>query len=132
MMETLTIVFAILSLSFFTAYLFTLKRLRWTSNQIAHIISLYQLAQDSNTHEEEQDIHKENFIKFLSDSREWAFEYIENVQDGIGKFISEVDSEIEYFDNYGEAFWTPLSKSMTKISAAYKDLKNLLPQDENA
>jgi hypothetical protein len=25
-------------------------------------------------------IHKENFIKFLSDSRDWAFEYIERSQ----------------------------------------------------
>ena len=36
-------------------------------------------------------IHKENFIKFLSDSRDWAFEYIETSQ----KTIEEVSKELK-------------------------------------
>jgi hypothetical protein len=45
-------------------------------------------------------IHKENFIKFLSDSRDWAFEYIENSQ----KTIKEVSDELKIkgLDNYSE------------------------------
>ncbi len=36
-------------------------------------------------------VHKENFIKFLSDSRDWAFEYIEQSQ----KTIKEVSEELK-------------------------------------
>ena len=36
-------------------------------------------------------IHKENFIKFLSDSRDWAFQYIEESQ----KTIKEVSEELK-------------------------------------
>jgi hypothetical protein len=45
-------------------------------------------------------IHKENFIKFLSDSRDWAFEYIENSQ----KTIKEVSDELKVkgLDDYSE------------------------------
>jgi hypothetical protein len=39
----------------------------------------------------EDGIHKENFIKFLSDSRDWAFEYIETSQ----KVIKEVSEELK-------------------------------------
>lgn len=83
----------------------------------------------TTANQEEVEIVKEDFLKFISDSRDWAFQYIEQVQSEIKKFIDAVDHDIEYFDKYGEAIWTPLSKSMTNISAAYKDIKKLLPEE---
>ena len=53
--------------------------------------------------ESDNDVHKENFIKFLSDSRDWAYEYIETVQSGLNKFVSDVDADISHFDEYGDA-----------------------------
>ncbi len=87
----------------------------------------------NNTKEEEKDseVHKENFIKFLSDSRDWAYEYIEHVQGGITKFVNEIEPEIAYFDEYGlvgDAY--PHYHSMKKISQEYKELKKLLPEKE--
>jgi hypothetical protein len=38
----------------------------------------------------EDSVHKENFIKFLSDSRDWAYKYIEDVQEGLIKFVNDV------------------------------------------
>lgn len=73
---------------------------------------------------------KDDFIKFLSESRGWAFDYIEEVQAGLKVFLEDIRSEIEYFDEYGivgEAY--PHYYSMKKISQAYKLLKNLLPAD---
>lgn len=78
------------------------------------------------------DVHKENFIKFLSDSRDWAYEYIQDVQNGLEKFINEIEPEIAYFDEYGlvgDAY--PHYHSMKKISAEYKELKKLLPTEES-
>ena len=79
----------------------------------------------------DNDIHKENFIKFLSDSRDWAYQYIKDVQDGLEKFVNEIEPEIAYFDEYGlvgDAY--PHYHSMKKISAEYKELKKLLPSEE--
>ena len=87
----------------------------------------------NNAHKDEKDndVHKENFIKFLSDSRDWAYEYIEDVQKALVLFVSEIEPEIAYFDEYGlvgDAY--PHYHSMKKISAEYKELKKLLPSEE--
>ena len=71
----------------------------------------------------------EGFLKFISDSREWAFDYIENVQVGLNKFISDAGPSIEYWEKYGSVMDTPLDISMQKISISYKELKSLLPED---
>ena len=76
---------------------------------------------------------QESFLKFVSDSREWAYEYIENVQKGLTKFVNGIEPEIKYFDEYGvvgDAY--PHYHSMKKISAEYKELKKLLPEESNA
>ena len=70
------------------------------------------------------------FLKFISDSRDWAYQYIDEVQEGINKFVSEIEPEIAYFDEYGIAGSAyPHYYSMKKISGAYKELKKLLPED---
>jgi hypothetical protein len=79
------------------------------------------------------DEDRENFIKFISDSREWAFDYIEEVQQKLSYFIDDIEPEIAYFDEYGlvgDAY--PHYHSMKKISSAYKELKKLLPEESNA
>jgi hypothetical protein len=76
---------------------------------------------------------QESFLKFVSDSREWAYEYIEDVQKGLKKFVDGIESEIAYFDEYGvvgDAY--PHYHSMKKISQEYKELKKLLPEESNA
>lgn len=96
----------------------------------ANIEDLLSLKQATKT---DNDVHKENFIKFLSDSRDWAYQYIEDVQKGLNDFVSAVDSDISYFDEYGEvlSMSRPDYDSMKKISMAYKQLKTLLPTEED-
>jgi hypothetical protein len=70
------------------------------------------------------------FLKFVSDSRDWAYQYIEDVQEKINNFITDIEPEIAYFDEYGlvgDAY--PHYHSMKKISGAYKELKKALPED---
>ena len=79
----------------------------------------------------EENTHKENFIKFISDSRELAFEYIEEVQLGLTKYFNEIEPEIEYFKKFGELTSNyPNYDSMKKITEAYDELKKLLPVEE--
>jgi hypothetical protein len=70
------------------------------------------------------------FLKFVSDSRDWAYQYIEDVQQSLNKFITDIEPEISYFDEYGVASSAyPHYHSMKKISGAYKELKKVLPED---
>jgi hypothetical protein len=97
------------------------------------LVKVQDIFNSTKQEESQSDVHKENFIKFLSDSRDWAYTYIEDVQAGLTKFVSEIEPEIAYFDEYGivgEAY--PHYYSMKKISQEYKELKKLLPEEENS
>jgi len=136
-MRIAVIVLSLLSVSFAVAYISVLKRLESITKAFAQLVVLNSTIQEafeasiqSPISKEDQDIHKENFIKFLSDSRDWAFEYIEDVQKQLEEFIKDIEPEIMYFDEYGivgDAY--PHYHSMKKISSAYKDLKKLLPEE---
>jgi hypothetical protein len=88
---------------------------------------LVQMSEEKNNKNEDS---SEAFLKFISDSRDWAYQYIDDVQEGLNKFVTDIEPEIAYFDEYGivgSAF--PHYHSMKKISEAYKELKKLLPED---
>jgi hypothetical protein len=80
----------------------------------------------------DESVHKENFIKFLSDSRDWAYKYIEDVQTGLNSFINNVEPEIKYFKEFGNVLGTtaPNYYSMKKITEEYEKLKTFLPKEE--
>ena len=83
-----------------------------------------------NTNKTDKDQSNEDFLKFVSDSRDWAYQYIDEAQEGLNKFITDIEPEIAYFDEYGVAGSAyPHYHSMKKISGAYKELKKLLPDD---
>jgi hypothetical protein len=97
------------------------------------LVKVEDMFNSTKQEDSDSDVHKENFIKFLSDSRDWAYLYIEDVQKGLSKFVNEIEPEIVYFDEYGivgEAY--PHYHSMKKISQEYKELKKLLPEEEEA
>ena len=72
----------------------------------------------------------EDFLKFISDSRDWAYTYIEDVQAALDKFITDIEPEILFFDQYGDLMSAePNYNSMKKVSVAYKELKKFLPED---
>jgi hypothetical protein len=78
----------------------------------------------------EIDPSSEAFLKFVSDSRDWAYQYIDDVQKSLNKFITDIEPSILYFDTYGDLMGAePNYNSMKKISGAYKELKKLLPED---
>lgn len=68
---------------------------------------------------------KDGFIKFLSDSRESAFEYIEEVQKTVYLFKDDLEPIVEAYRDSGTA-----SDSMKQIVRAYDNVIALLPADE--
>jgi len=105
------------------------KKMKTILMAYSKIESMISLKED---HKIDNNVHKESFIKFLSDSRDWAYQYIETVQAGLTKFVSDVDADISYFDEYGEtlSMGRPDFAAMKNISTSYKELKNLLPKEE--
>lgn len=131
------IFFAILSTSFGIAYLAILDKLKKSNLALVETFIAKEAIQDmlvetkKSENNSEDIIHKENFIKFLSDSRDWAFEYIEEVQVGLSTFINELEPEINYFKEYGDiGAMAPNYYSMKKFVEEYEKLKFLLPQEQ--
>lgn len=130
---------SVISLTFFSAYLFTLKNLikvkKDLTKEVLDNYTIMKLLDDAKSDDiTNESIHNENFVKFLSDSRDWAFQYIEDVQSGLAEFIDSVDADIEYFDQYGDVVSTtrPDYWAIKRISEAYKKLKKLLPEDKES
>lgn len=74
----------------------------------------------------------DGFEKFLIKSRNDAFIYIEQTQEVLKKFINEVDRDIKYFEEFGDFMAVkPNYEAMQRIANAYKELKTLLPEEEN-
>ena len=120
--------------SFFCSSYFWLENKKLKTKVLQSEINLEMASkfflEEANTKVSNEDQAREDFIKFLSDSRDWSYSYIENAQEMIHKFIKDVEPEINYFDEYGAVGegW-PHYYSMKKISSAYKELKGLLPED---
>ena len=79
----------------------------------------------------ERDLEKsEGFLNFIEKSRDWAFDYIEQVQEKLLEFDKVVGPIVEYQKTYGKTLGsTPHSNELDKVSAAYEELKTLLPQE---
>lgn len=137
-MNSIFLVFFItLSISFAIAYVSVLSKLKKMNIAFAQMLLANNILEEYIQKEKglptknEEEIHKENFIKFLSDSRDWAFNYIEEVQKGLEDFVNDVDAHISYFDEYGIVLSTeqPHYMAMKQISKSYKELKKLLPEE---
>jgi len=128
-LSTLCVAFAI-------SYFLIAKKLTLMAQEYATLyidqIALEKFVESMNLDSiSDQEVHKENFIKFLSDSRDWAFTYIEDVQTELKKFAEEIEPEIDYFREYGDiASMQPNYYSMKKISEAYDKLIKVLPKEE--
>ena len=136
-MDMLLIFLAVFGLSFFIAYLYTAKQLKTTTKYLAESTLLYLASVESTSNSaasltENEKVHNEGFIKFLSDSRDWAFQYIEEVQTGLQKFVQEVEPQINHYNKYGAAIegtMPPYDIALKKISKEMEDLKRFLPED---
>lgn len=138
-MEMLALILGIFALSFLAAFVgMTMRMKRMTQAFAEVLISKVQLEAAYNNYEEAKkfvensDIHTQNFIKFLSDSRDWAFKYIEDVQCGLKNFVNQVQPQIDHYAKYGavvEGMNPPHDFALKKISKELDELKKFLPQE---
>jgi hypothetical protein len=71
---------------------------------------------------------EQGFVNFLSQSRDWAFEYIELVQSKIKDFESEV---LPIIDNLDKDNIEDFKLSTIKMAESSKKLIKLLPEVDN-
>jgi hypothetical protein len=74
--------------------------------------------------------NSEGFVKFLSQSRDSAFNYIEKVQQSLKEFSEKVEPTFKWSKTYGATLGKNVhTEAIEKISEAYDRLKELLPED---
>jgi len=133
-MEIALVILSVMSISFLIAYLAVARKLDTVNKGFAQLFIAYNTLREAvevQPTKSEEDIHKENFIKFLSDSRDWAYQYIEEVQNGLSKFIQEVDPQLEHYNKYGvvvEGLIPSHDFALKKISKEVEELKKFLPE----
>jgi hypothetical protein len=76
-----------------------------------------------------EEIANESYVKFLNESRDWAYGYIEDVQAKLLDFSNKVEPQLNYYNTYGQAVQGPHTILVEEINKAYMDLKAVLPED---
>ena len=84
---------------------------------------------DNEKIQSDESVHKENFIKFISDSRDWAFDYIDNVQTTIEDIIKKTEKTVQYHKDFGSMEIEPYATHITVLADAVEELKTLLPAE---
>lgn len=131
-MEYLIILLVSLLSVFIMLYVRSLLKIKALTETVVKAAILTSISNIVDNDNEDLDIHKENFIKFLSDSRDWAFQYIDQSQKQIKEFVDMADKEFAFFDSFGSLTQEyPHYEEMKKISEEYKKLKSLLPEETN-
>ena len=140
-MDILNIVLGIFAISFAIAYVTSIVRIKKMTEAFAQVLiaqtqleKAYENYATAKNSSSDLDIHTQNFIKFLSDSRDWAYQYIEDVQGGLKKFMDEVQPQIDYYNKYGivvDGMVPPHDFALKKISKEVEELKRFLPEESN-
>lgn len=74
-------------------------------------------------------IANESYASFVFSSRDWAYEYIEDVQGKLVDFANKVEPHLDYFNTYGKAVPSPHTIILEEIDSAYKELRSVLPEE---
>jgi hypothetical protein len=72
----------------------------------------------------------EAFLNFVTQSRDWAFEYIEDVQRVINSVLKQTESTVKYHNEFSSLVIEPYKKQLDTLVNAIEELKFLLPNEE--
>ena len=73
----------------------------------------------------------DGFLKFVSDSREAAFKYIEEVQEAISEFDRKVGPVVKYYKETGKVLERKPSELVRELTMAYDKLMASMPKEDN-
>jgi mannitol-specific phosphotransferase system IIBC component len=72
----------------------------------------------------------DGFLKFVSESRSAAFQYIEEVQAAISEFDSRLGPVVRHYKETGKILHTKPSELVKELSSAYDKLMDSMPKEE--
>jgi len=72
----------------------------------------------------------DGFLKFVSDSREAAFKYIEEVQAAINEFDTKVGPAVKYYKETGKMLDRKPSDLVRELADAYDKLMASMPKED--
>ena len=72
----------------------------------------------------------DGFLRFVSDSREQAYKYIEEAQEAIKAFDEEVGPIIKHYKETGKSPTRKHLEILSKMSMAYDIIMTLMPDDD--
>lgn len=124
------IILCLSTIFFAIAYMSTIFKF----NNLYNKMLKFSISQDKTRLNIEEETHKENYLKFVTESRDSAFKYIDDVQSALSKFFNEVGPQLEYYNKYGivvDGMVPPHDFALKKISKEVEDLKIFLPLDYN-
>lgn len=125
------IIFSIVSVAFFSL-MFNNIAMRFANiklnEELLKSFINYNIVLENKISQEADKIEEsDGFLKFVSDSRDWAYAYIESVQEEISSFITIVGPDIEYLETYKPPV---ISEDVTnRLVVGYKKIKALIPDD---
>jgi hypothetical protein len=104
-----------------------LKNVQDSMDKNTIILKLKEEIQKNNNSSIEQ---TDGFLKFISESRDWAFKYIEDVQATLTVFKNKVEPKFKYANTYGTVSGqNAYLEIIQEIELAYEELKNIMPED---
>jgi hypothetical protein len=74
----------------------------------------------------------DGFLNFLSESRDWAFKYIEDVEKSFAEFDSAMKQVFQWSDTYGNVSGDSAhTEPINEIKTAYEKYKSNMPNNTN-
>jgi hypothetical protein len=73
----------------------------------------------------------DGFLKFVSESRDWAFNYIEETQSAIKAFDEKIGPIVKYYKDSKEPLSHNELELLSEITNAYDTLMSAMPAEEN-
>jgi len=134
------IVYLLLILIIFYLVLQNIKTKRKFAKAVGTLFQLYidknisdnllkEKLEDLSVEDKNNKTSQDDFITFLTQSRQWAFDYIEQVQAAIQGFKESAGPSLEYFKEHGAVMNLPTDQLFHQIIPAYDKLVDMLPKD---
>lgn len=116
------------------AFLITWMQYRKTSAALAQskvdLVALRAKLEELSARGDSKKIEQtEGFVKFISHSRDAAFEYIEEVQSAITEYDKAVGEMVNYYKETGKMPQKKPSEIMREFTQAHEKLMNAMPEE---
>ena len=72
----------------------------------------------------------DGFLRFVSDSWEQAFKYIEDVQEAIKAFDEEIGAVVKHYKKTGKAITRKQSEILQRVAMSYDIIMTLMPEED--